>query len=161
MTSHAREHFVYWLFDDADRCLYVGMTRQPEARFRQHRATKPDMIAQVATKRMAGPFGIDAARQLEREQQDDLSPVYDGRLNRPPGYTVGLRADAARQLRGKLCAEYNVDLAAGLDIHPAQVSRALSGKQAPGTRFIAGVIDRCGLDFAFREVFEVVPDESA
>ena len=72
-----RDTFVYWLFDDSGECLYVGITRKPERRWQQHCWQKPQMVDRVAHKRMAGPFTAQAARQLEREQQDDLQPIYD------------------------------------------------------------------------------------
>lgn len=84
-----RENFVYWLFAKDDECLYVGVTRKPETRWAQHRATKPDMYPQIAYHRMAGPFDLETARKLEREQQEDLNPIYDANLGRP--------AEAARR----------------------------------------------------------------
>lgn len=85
-----REHFVYWMFAADGRCLYVGMTRRPEYRWHQHRYHKPEMVASIAHKRMAGPFPLETARQLEREQQEDLEPVYDVRINSKRGRLLGL-----------------------------------------------------------------------
>jgi hypothetical protein len=51
-----------------------------------------------------------------------------------------------------------LDLAEHLGIHRAQVGKVFSGKHLPGNRFIAGVVDRCGLKFAFENVFAVVED---
>lgn len=72
-----RRHFVYWLFDVDGRPLYVGATRYPEQRLRQH-MRKP-WFGEVALKRMAGPFAKAVALRLERQQQDELQPRYDGR----------------------------------------------------------------------------------
>lgn len=72
-----RENFVYWLFDEEDVCLYVGRTRRPEQRWAAHRRERAAMVSRVAYRRMAGPFDADTARKLEREQQEDLQPVYD------------------------------------------------------------------------------------
>ncbi|SFA43200.1 hypothetical protein SAMN05444374_102394 [Rhodococcoides kroppenstedtii] len=47
------------------------------------------------------------------------------------------------------------ELAARIGVDPATVSRILSGKCAPGTKFIAGVLTEFGSD-AFGEVFVVV-----
>ncbi len=55
----------------------------------------------------------------------------------------------------------DMDLASHVGLHRGQVSKVLSGKHAPGNRFIAGVIDRCGLKWAFDNVFEIVPDQGA
>jgi hypothetical protein len=84
-----REHFVYWLFDAEGNCLYIGMTRKPERRWRQHHWERPRMVAQVAYKRMAGPFLLEVARRLEREEQDEWQPRFDVRQNE-------LRAKARR-----------------------------------------------------------------
>lgn len=153
-----REHFVYWLFDSDDECLYVGMTRQPEERWRQHRRERPEMAAAVATKRMAGPFNEKTARRLERQQQDDLSPLYDGRV-RPRGHVVALRPDAAQTLLAGFNAATSTELADHIGLHPSQISRVLAGKNLPSNGFISSVIDRCGLD-AFDRVFQIAPDEA-
>lgn len=155
-----REHFVYWLFDNRDECLYVGMTRRPEERWRQHCFEKPQMMKRVARTELAGPFDIAFARRHEREQQDQLRPSYDGRLH-SKHRTLRLRSDAgAKVLRAFGAATY-IELAEHIGLHRAQISRVLSGQHAPGNRFIAGVIDCCGLKFAFDHVFELVHDPSA
>lgn len=50
------------------------------------------------------------------------------------------------------------ELADHLGLHRAQIGKVLSGKHLPGNRFIAGVIDRCGLEFAFKNIFAVVEE---
>lgn len=72
-----REHFVYWMFDTNGDCLYVGMTRRPEARWRRHQSDRPEMASRVAYRRMAGPYLIQDARRIEKEQQLELLPKYD------------------------------------------------------------------------------------
>lgn len=71
-----RENFVYWLFDENDVCLYVGLTRRPEYRWRQHCWERAKMAGRVARKRMAGPYLIETARRIEREQQLMLLPTF-------------------------------------------------------------------------------------
>lgn len=77
-----REYFVYWLFDDEGRSLYVGMTKHPELRWKQHQRTKSMMCLLATSRRMAGPFTKPVAQQLEREQQEDLQPKFDVRQRR-------------------------------------------------------------------------------
>ncbi len=72
-----RRHFVYWMFDADGEALYVGVTKYPEQRLRQHR--RNPWFPRVASKRMAGPFTKTTALALERQQQDELQPVYDVR----------------------------------------------------------------------------------
>jgi transcriptional regulator with XRE-family HTH domain len=51
--------------------------------------------------------------------------------------------------------QHDTDLESRLGISRAQISRVLNGKHDAGNQFIAGIIVRCGLEFAFSEVFEV------
>ncbi len=67
--------------------------------------------------------------------------------------------DGRGKLRERCGVAHDRDIAQRLSVDPAQVSRVLSGKHPPGNRFVAGVIDRCGLEFAFEHVFQVVPDQ--
>lgn len=97
-----REHFVYWMFDSDGDCLYVGMTRQPEQRWRRHRYEKPDMVAQIAYKRMSGPFLLETARKLEREQQDDLQPSWDMNQAAMRGRALSLSSKAKTAWTGGL-----------------------------------------------------------
>lgn len=81
MNPHdpTRCHFVYWLFGAEGKCLYVGVTRRPEQRWRQHCKEKPLMAKQVVRRRMAGPYFYGTALRIERRQQDLLHPAYDKR----------------------------------------------------------------------------------
>lgn len=71
-----RDHFIYWLYGADGDCLYVGITIQPEARWKAHRRR---FGTEVARKRMAGPYTKATARRIERDEQDRLRPKYDGR----------------------------------------------------------------------------------
>lgn len=86
--SARRDHFVYWMYDEAGRTLYVGITRFPEQRLRQHR--RKAWFPKVATKRMAGPFTKETARKLEREEQDELQPIHDVRQRAMRGRALSL-----------------------------------------------------------------------
>lgn len=95
-----RTHFVYWMFDKRGRCLYVGCTMFPRQRWYEHRCRRPEMVAQVASKRMAGPYERATAYRIEREQQRELSPVYDGhRIRRQAQLAPLLRSMAADRQR--------------------------------------------------------------
>lgn len=71
-----RNHFVYWMYDTEGACLYVGCTRRPTKRWREHCSNNKQLVAAVAHKRMAGPYDYPTARRIEREQQIKLKPVY-------------------------------------------------------------------------------------
>jgi hypothetical protein len=70
---------------------------------------------------------------------------------------VAIRDEATGKITAKLGSTHNQDIARHIGVHPSQVSRVLSGKNPPGNQFIAGVVLRFGLRFAFQHVFIVVP----
>jgi len=45
-----------------------------------------------------------------------------------------------------------------IKVDPGTVSRVLTGKSAPGPRFIAGCVEAFGAD-CFTDLFKVVPDD--
>jgi predicted GIY-YIG superfamily endonuclease len=97
-----RNHFVYWLFSAEGECLYVGCTRRPKQRWEQHRVTRKAMVAETATRRMAGPYTFAVAHRIEREQQDLLNPRYDRRL---VGIEAATRSRADTRRRRQRIAE--------------------------------------------------------
>lgn len=62
----------------------------------------------------------------------------------------------------KRLAAINSDdqLARLIGVHPTQFSRVISGRSAPGNKFIAGVLEVFGIG-AFQDLFAVVADEDA
>jgi hypothetical protein len=82
-----------------------------------------------------------------------------GMANQVPNIII--RPNGPEKIRTKCGVTRDMDLADHIGLHRGQISRVLSGKHAPGNKFIAGIIDRCGLKFAFDHVFEIVPDDRA
>lgn len=76
MDPALREHFVYRCYDADGRLLYVGCTRRPDARWRQHKADRHYWTADVARTRMAGPYNYDTAREIERVALRDEYPIH-------------------------------------------------------------------------------------
>lgn len=74
-----RNHFVYEVYDKSDTVIYIGCTRRPEARWRDHRAdgTKTAMVKEAHRCRMYGPYDYPTARRIERAQQFDLRPKHN------------------------------------------------------------------------------------
>lgn len=72
--------------------------------------------------------------------------------------TIIIRPNGPDEIRKHCGVTRDMDLAEHIGLHRGQISRVLSGKHAPGNKFIAGVIERCGLKFAFSHVFEVISD---
>lgn len=51
-----RTHFVYRVYDEFGLLLYVGCTKGPEARYKQHRGDKAPWLPYMATARLEGPY---------------------------------------------------------------------------------------------------------
>lgn len=79
--------------------------------------------------------------------------------------TIALRHDQLAKFRRLAGLGGNTDITtdAGfaklIDIHPGQVSRVLTGKNAPGAKFIAGVLNLFGVE-CFADLFTVEPDDN-
>ncbi|CAM3429435.1 helix-turn-helix domain-containing protein [Tsukamurella tyrosinosolvens] len=52
------------------------------------------------------------------------------------------------------------EFAEKIRVDPGTVSRVLTGKAAPGPKFIAGCVEAFGSD-CFTDLFDVVPDDDA
>lgn len=80
--------------------------------------------------------------------------------------TIALRHDQLAKYRrlaglgGNKAITTDAGFAKLIEVHPAQVSRVLTNKCAPGTRFIAGVLELFGIE-CFADLFTVEPDEDA
>ena len=72
-----RTHFVYRIFDEFDHLLYVGCTKAPEARWRQHRAEKKPWLTFMERTHMMGPFDRATAFAKERETIEAEQPYYN------------------------------------------------------------------------------------
>jgi transcriptional regulator with XRE-family HTH domain len=72
--------------------------------------------------------------------------------------TLALRQDGLAKIRKLAKIETDKDLAERIDVDAATVSRVLSGKQAPGPKFIAGLVEAFGKEW-FSDLFDVVPDD--
>lgn len=70
---------------------------------------------------------------------------------------LAIRPGGPDKIRKRCGVTLDKDLAAAIKLSAASVSRILSGKATPSNRFIAGIIDHCGLKFSFDHVFEVRP----
>lgn len=71
-----------------------------------------------------------------------------------------LNRDGLERLRRWSDITTDCELAARIGVDPATVSRVLSGKCSPGTKFIAGVVAEFGSD-RFGDLFVVAPDDDA
>ena len=61
------------------------------------------------------------------------------------------------RLRAKTGIDSDQDLAKRIGVDPATLSRVLSGKSGPGTKFLAGVLSEFGHRW-FTELFQVIDD---
>jgi transcriptional regulator with XRE-family HTH domain len=72
--------------------------------------------------------------------------------------TLQLRPEGLAKIRKLAKIDTDKQLAEKIGLDPATVSRVLTGKSAPGPRFIAGLIDAFGIEW-FADLFAVVPDD--
>jgi transcriptional regulator with XRE-family HTH domain len=77
--------------------------------------------------------------------------------------TIRLRTEQLERLRrvsrtvgGHLLTDK--ELAERIGIHPSNLHRVLTEKAAPGTKFIAGLLDVYGIEW-FSDLFEILPDD--
>lgn len=86
-----RNHFVYHVYNASGEVIYIGCTRRPEMRWREHKqdCTRRKMVAEAHRFKMFGPYDYATARRIERERQFDLRPKHN------PGLPITRdRADA-------------------------------------------------------------------
>lgn len=79
--SDREDHFVYWLYNDSDDCIYVGSSRDPGRRWKEHYRRLGD---EMVTCRVAGPFTRRAALQKELGEQKRLNTKYNGQIKAMP-----------------------------------------------------------------------------
>lgn len=72
--------------------------------------------------------------------------------------TLGLKLEGLAKVRKLAGIDTDVELARRAGIDPGNLSRVLSGKAAPGPKFIAGLMDTFGTEW-FTDLFEVLPDD--
>lgn len=91
--------------------------------------------------------------------------VRNPQSREPDVATIALRHDQLTKYRrlaslgGNTAITTDAGFAKLIEVHPAQVSRVLTGKSAPGTRFIAGVLELFGAE-CFADLFSVEPDDN-
>lgn len=73
--------------------------------------------------------------------------------------TLRLRKERLASFRRLAGITTDLELAARINVDPSTVSRVLNGTQAPGPRFIAGLVQTFGVDL-FPDLFEVIDDDS-
>jgi hypothetical protein len=74
-----RNHFVYYTYNAAGEVIYIGCTRQPETRWKQHQYMNPALAAEATHCRMSGPYDFTTARRIEKREQYKHRPRHDAR----------------------------------------------------------------------------------
>lgn len=72
--------------------------------------------------------------------------------------TLQLNKQGLAKIRRLAGIEHDHQLATRIKVDATTVSRVLTGKSAPGPRFIAGCVEAFGAD-CFTDLFNVVPDD--
>ena len=78
-AAGVRNHFVYYVYDELGEVIYIGCTRSPSRRWKQHKRWNPAMVAAAYYCRMAGPYDFATARQVEKYEQYKYRPRFDAR----------------------------------------------------------------------------------
>lgn len=71
--------------------------------------------------------------------------------------TIAVKLDGLAKVRRLAGLITDVSLSDRIGMDPGNVSRILTGKSAPGPKFIAGCMDAFGTEW-FADLFEIVPD---
>lgn len=74
--------------------------------------------------------------------------------------TLEINRPGLAKVRRLANIEFDHQFASRIKVDPGTVSRVLTGKSAPGPRFIAGCVEAFGAD-CFTDLFNVVPDDEA
>lgn len=88
--SDISDHFVYWLLNADDECIYVGSTYDPERRWQEHHRRLGD---EITTRRLEGPFTRRDAFAKELAEMKRLTPKYNGVLKTMPVRFTSWSAD--------------------------------------------------------------------
>lgn len=72
--------------------------------------------------------------------------------------TLKLNPTGLAKIRRLTSTSLDREFAEKIHVDPGTVSRVLTGKAAPGPKFIAGCIEAFGGD-CFTDLFDVVPDD--
>lgn len=72
--------------------------------------------------------------------------------------TITLNRPGFARLKQTSSIKHDAEFASRINVDACTVSRVTSGKNGPGTRFIAGCMEAFGTD-CFADLFLVVPDE--
>jgi len=110
----SRNHFVYRYFDATGALLYVGCSIKPEARFREHRQMRSEMVDRVARIKMQGPYNYQTARQMERDAIRAEDPEFAGDSPR----AIRERAERHRAFDDAMQRH----MAAGMDVYAAMTA---------------------------------------
>lgn len=74
-----RNHFVYHVLNRRGEVIYIGCTRRPERRWKDHRRDlwRQDMVSEACRFKMFGPYDFPTARRIERAHTFDLKPKHN------------------------------------------------------------------------------------
>lgn len=99
MDDDRRDHYVYRVYDDADRLLYVGCSQDLKKRWQEHRGSSLSPWTDFAARfKVAGPYPYRAARLLEGRTIEAEQPWFNETLAR--------RTERQRGNRRNYLAEY-------------------------------------------------------
>lgn len=74
--------------------------------------------------------------------------------------TLAINRTGFAKIRRLTGLDKDYEFAQRIQVDPGTLSRVLTGKSAPGPRFIAGCIEAFGGD-CFTDLFDITPDEDS
>lgn len=108
VDNTTRENFVYSMHDGQGRVLYIGVTRNPDLRWRGHAMNNPGLTEATVRCKMRGPYLRPVALRLERAAILQENPLFnlevDGKYKRP--LVNDLNAAATARERERVVGRY-------------------------------------------------------
>lgn len=120
-------HYLYRLYNGRGRLLYVGTSKDPWARFAQHRRERPIMTEAVRRGRITVHASELDAKRAEREAITTEHPVFNVAHRRPT-------ADWSREDYRRFIADTKA-LPASFDFYGVRSARIRAARLAYAARF--------------------------
>lgn len=103
VDNTTRENFVYFVYDDQGRVLYIGVTRNPDMRWRNHSMVNPGLVEAASRFKLCGPYLRPVALRIERAAILAANPLFnlevDGKHKRPLVNKLNAEADERERRR--------------------------------------------------------------
>lgn len=109
-----RQNFVYWIYDTEGRVLYIGMTRNLDARWKAHAQVNPGLVAAAVKCKVRGPYLWDDARRIEHAAIHAENPLFNREVDghHKLNAIIQLNDDARRAAQQAVLDRYGIEVSA-------------------------------------------------